>query len=109
MKFPAPRSPRPKWSVRTSFAVALGIIAITTPIVLFIVRKSIWEELEMVTAAVACALFVYFAAILYLGVRFDADRKAHVEWPIGRPADFADPASYIPGDGFFTELSLIHI
>ena len=30
--------PRPKWSARTSFAVALGIVATTTPMVLFIVQ-----------------------------------------------------------------------
>lgn len=104
MKFKAPRYPRPRWSARTSFAVALGIIATTAPIVLFLIRKSIWEELEVVTGAVACALFVYFSVILYLGVRFDADRKAHIEWPVGRPADFADAVSFVPGDGFFTEL-----
>jgi hypothetical protein len=104
MQFRKPTYPRPKWSARTSFAVALGIIATTAPIVLFVARKSIWEELEIVTCLVACALVVYFTAILYLGVWFDHDRKAHIEWPVGRPADFVDATSIVPGDGFFTEL-----
>ncbi len=94
--------PRPKWSLKTSFLMSVGIVAVVTPAVLLNVKKSIWTELEIVTGIMALLMFVYFTVLLYLGVRFNEKERAIVDWPVGSAADVWDGSS-IPSDGFFTE------
>ena len=61
------RSPRPRWSVKSSFLAAIGTLAVVTPLVLLIVHKSIWTELEAVTAAVSVLMFAFLGPRIEIG------------------------------------------
>jgi hypothetical protein len=106
MKPPSLRYPRPRWSLKASFYTALGIIILITPLVLLIVKKSLWTELEILTGIISAMMFIYLSVILFLGVRFDKHERIIIEWPRGDPFSLSDASSYIPGEtgGFFTEL-----
>jgi len=96
------RSRRPKWSIRSSFLTGVGLVAVITALVLLTVRRSIWQELEIVTAILSLLMFAYLWIVLYLGVRFDKAEGFSIDWPQGHPKDVLD---FTPTDfgGFFTE------
>lgn len=96
------RSQRPRWSLRSTFLVGIGLVAILTPLVLLTVHRSIWQELEIVTGVLALVMFVYLAVVLHQGVRFDKAEGFVVDWPQGGPRDFVEWAPTEFG-GFFTE------
>lgn len=85
----------------SSFWFCAAATAVIVPIVVFAVHKSVWVELEIVTAVLSGLLFVYFTVILHQGVRFTKDRKALIDWPVGRPTSLADYL-LIPDTGYFT-------
>ena len=51
--------PRPQWSLKTSFLTALLLLAVITPLVFLVVHRTLWLELEVVTAVVAVLLLFY--------------------------------------------------
>jgi hypothetical protein len=100
------RRRRPRWSVKTSFFAGLTILVAVAVLILLLVRKSIWTELELVTLAVSLLMFGYLSAVLYLGVRFDARERLVIDWPRGHPTELFDAASSgtVDTGGLFTEL-----
>ena len=56
---------RPQWSLITHFYVALGIIALTTLVSLFVLKKPVWIELKIAVAAIGLAMFIFYSCILY--------------------------------------------
>jgi hypothetical protein len=106
MKTKTSRFARPRWSLKSSFYTAVGIVALVTPLVLLTIGKSIWTELEILTLVISALMFIYLTAVLYLGVRFNKNERFAIEWPKGDPADIFDASLYFPGDtgGFFTGL-----
>ena len=97
---------RPRWSLKSSYYTALGILLLVTPVVLLTIKKSIWTELEILTGIISAMMFIYLAVIFYLGVHFDKHERISIEWPKGEPISLSEASSYIPFDfnGFFTEL-----
>ena len=106
MNFGKQISARPRWSLKSSFITALGIIAIITPLILLTVKKSIWTELEIVTGIISVIIFCYLSMVLYLGVRFDKKERFVIEWPQGNLNSLMDATSLIPDDisGVFTDM-----
>lgn len=106
MDIPKLAQKRPRWSLKASFLTALGILCVTTLLVLLAVKKSIWAELEIVTVAISCMMFAYLTTVLHLGVRFDKNERFVIDWPKGRPFDLMDVSVQGAPDtgGLFTEL-----
>jgi len=97
------RSKRPHWSLKSSFLTGAGILAVVSIVVLAMLRKSIWEELEIITLIMALIMFVYFTAVLYRGVRFDKRERFSIDWPQSSPQEMLDASLYAPDSfGFFT-------
>ena len=90
------RPRRPKWSARSSFLTGVGLIALITPLVLLTVHRSIWEELEIVTGALAVVIFGYLSVVLYHGVRFDRADGFSIDWPISSPGDIVNGVDFVP-------------
>ena len=91
------RSPRPRWSAKSSFLAAVGILGVVTPLVLLVVHKSIWTDLEVITAAVAGIMFAFLTAVLHAGVRFDKSERFSIAWPKTNSLDVMDAMSFMPG------------
>jgi hypothetical protein len=102
----AQRFARTRWSIKSSFFTALGILVVITPLVLLTVKKSIWTELEILTVIISAIMLVYLTVVLFLGVRFDMKERFAIAWPKGEAPSVLDAATYFPGDtgGLFTEL-----
>src|SRR3989339_425992 len=81
---------RPKWSLKSSFLTALGLIAVITPLVMLTVKKSIWVELEIVTGILTVLMFVYMSVILHQGVRFDKKERFAIDWHKGQKPTISD-------------------
>ena len=94
--------PRPQWSLKTSFLTALLLLAVITPLVFLVVHRTLWLELEAVTAVVAVLMFFYLALVLHLGVRFDRNERFTVAWFSGSPGTLLDVTSLTPDFGFVT-------
>ncbi|HMP75330.1 MAG TPA: hypothetical protein PKE12_03440 [Kiritimatiellia bacterium] len=94
---------RPRWSVKTSMGISIGILAVLTPLVLWMVDASIWSRLEMITGIMAAVMAVYFSILLHAGVRIDARERFHLESFRMRAVDAVEGAAYVPFDGPFTE------
>ncbi|NOT58159.1 MAG: hypothetical protein HOP18_26445 [Deltaproteobacteria bacterium] len=103
----APRSPRrlkpkrPRWSLRTNFFGAIGVIVLVSLITIFALKKSLWIELEIILGILSLFMFTYFFLLLYHGVRFDRNETFLITW---RPSfsDLSDASSYIDTGGTFT-------
>ncbi len=85
---------RPRWSLVSSFLGAMGILAIVTPLVLILVRKSVWEELELLICILSFFVFAFLFMILFYGVRFEKNEKFGFNWLKSNPFDFM---GYGPG------------
>jgi len=97
--------PRPKWSLKASFLMVLLLVAVIAPLVFLVVHRSIWTELEIVTAIVAVLVFLYLTLVLYLGVRFDRKERFTVAWLRGNPITLLDVVDLPSLDSpVFTEL-----
>ncbi len=66
---------RPKWSLVSSFLGAMGILAIVMPLVLTLVHKSVWAELELIICILSFFVFAFLFFILFYGVRFEKNEK----------------------------------
>jgi hypothetical protein len=76
---------------------------VVAPVVAWVVHRSVWEELEVVTGVLAALMFAYFAVILHQGIRFTKERRALIDWPRGRPTEVMDALAWSPDVWFFTE------
>jgi len=87
---------RPRWSMKSSFLTALILLISVTALVLLTVQKSIWTELEIVTAGVGMLMFAFLTVVLHHGVRFDKNERFSVAWPGISPRDLLDASSFTP-------------
>lgn len=71
---------RKKWSLLTSFWVALGILVVSTVTVLMVMKKPIWLELETLAGVICFVMTGFYWWVLYHGVRFNEDEKIAVNW-----------------------------
>src|SRR5262245_1219506 len=71
---------RPRWSLKTNFVAALGILLVVVLIVLLIDEKSIWHRLLIVSGVSAVFSFLFLTFVLYRGVWYDKREKYHFEW-----------------------------
>jgi len=83
--------------------IGVALLIAVTVIVILTVRKSIWTELEIVTAGVALLMFTFLTVVLFLGVRFDKNERFSVAWPQISPMDIFDASSFTPDIGSFSE------
>jgi hypothetical protein len=95
-------SRRPKWSLKTSFLVALGILSLTIPLILLTVDNSIWARLELITAIISIFIFAFLFLVLYQGVRFDKNERYELQW-VKRPEKFLDSTSEMEFGGVFSQ------
>jgi len=87
---------RPRWSMKSSFMTAVALLIGVTVIVLLSVHRSIWTELEIVTAGVALLMFAFLTVVLHHGVRFDKNERFSVAWPNTSPLEMLDASSFVP-------------
>jgi hypothetical protein len=85
-------SRRPRWSLKTSFLAALGILSLTIPLILLTVDNSIWTRLELIATIVSFFIFAFLFLVLYQGVRFDKNERYELQW-VKRPEGFLDSIS----------------
>jgi hypothetical protein len=71
---------KPRWSLKTSFFVALGILSITTPLVYLILDTSFWARLELIVAIASLFIFAFLFWVLYQGVCFDKNERYRLRW-----------------------------
>jgi hypothetical protein len=88
---------RPKWSLVCSFLGAMAILAIVVPLVVILVRNSIWVRLELLTGVLSFFLLAYLFVVLFYGVYFDKTEKYSFNWFRRNPIDLSD-AIYISAD-----------
>lgn len=75
-----PKAPRPRWSLKTSFAAASVILLLVVALVFFWIETSIWHRLELLVGSLALFVFVFLWAVLYQGVRYDKKERFHLRW-----------------------------
>ena len=71
---------RPRWSMRTNFFGAIGVILLVSLIMIFALKKSLWIELEIILGVLSLFMFAYFFSLLYHGVRFDRNESYLITW-----------------------------
>src|SRR5262245_53875951 len=71
---------RPRWSLPTSFWGAVIVIFLVSCITLFVLKKSLWTELEILIDILSLFMFAYFFLLLYHGVRFDKRERQLITW-----------------------------
>ena len=67
------KAPKPHWSLAANFTAAVIIVAVCTIIVMVVLKKPVWVELEIAVGIVAVAMFGFFTWVLYHGVMFSPD------------------------------------
>lgn len=84
--------------MKSSFLTALILLIAVTALVFLTVHKSIWTELEIVTAGVALLMFAFLTVVLHHGVRFDKNERFSVAWPEISALDLIDASSSFTPD-----------
>ena len=97
---------RPRWSMKSSFMTGVALSIAVTVIVLMTVHRSIWTELEIVTAGVALLMFAFLTVVLHHGVRFDKNERFSVVWPNSSPLEILDATPDTPGLDSFINFDL---
>ena len=85
--------PRPRWSLAANFMAAIVIVALSTTVVMVVLRKPVWVELEMAVVIVGFAMFGFFSWVLYHGVTFSPDETLTVTLRRFDRKVFADAAT----------------
>lgn len=95
---------KPKWSFKTNFWAGILIAVLVSAIVLIILKKSIWIELEIILGILSFFIFIFFYYVFYHGVRFDKSEKYSITWT---KIDFESCANASPVIETGGELALI--
>lgn len=64
---------KPKWSLKTVFWTLLSFVFVSAVLVLLLVKKDLWIEIEIITAVVAALMFLFYWWVLYHGIVFRDD------------------------------------
>ena len=93
---------RPRWSLKTHFWGAATVALLASLTTLFVLKKSLWAELEILIGILSLFMFAYFFFLLYYGVRFDKNEPYLVLWR-ARLTDWLDATPSLDTGGTFTE------
>jgi hypothetical protein len=93
---------RPRWSLATSFWGAAIVILLVSCLTLFVLKKSLWTELEILIGILSLFMFGYFFLLLYHGVRFDKREQQLIRWRASL-ADWLETTPSVDTGGTFTE------
>jgi len=94
---------RPRWSLKANFLAALGLLVLVVSLILFLVEKSLWVRLELITAVLSFFMFVYLWLVLYHGVRFDKRERYQFRWVSKNPSALLDAVQGLEIGGTFAE------
>src|SRR5262245_28552738 len=93
---------RPRWSLATSFWGAATVILLVSCLTLFVLKKSLWTELEILISILSLFMFVYFFLLLYHGVRFNKREQQLIPWRASL-TDWLEATPSVDTGGTFTE------
>lgn len=96
------KSRRPRWSLRTNFWGAIVVTLLVSFLTLFVLKKSLWVELEILIGTLSLFLFAYFFWLLYHGVRFDKNESYLIAWRSSLEG-WLDRTAGVDTGGAFTE------
>ena len=94
------RSLSPRWSTHTTLLFALGSAAVISVLVLFLVKRSIWQELQLLVAALSAFIFAFLFFLLYRGARFDREQRWTFGWV--HPRSLVEHVSSVDSLGLFS-------
>jgi hypothetical protein len=94
---------RPKWSLKTNFWGAVGIVTLATLCALLALKQSVWVELHVIAGVLALFMFGYFLLLLYYGVRFDRNEQYSFSWPASKFETWWNATSQFNTGGTMTE------
>jgi hypothetical protein len=97
------RLKRPKWSLKTSFWGAVGVVTVAALCTLLVLKRSLWVELHILAGFLAMFMFGYLFLVLYYGVRFDRNEQYSFSWPISKFETWWDATSQFNTGGTLTE------
>jgi len=81
---------RERWSVLTFFWTALVIVLVAAFLVIILMHKPVWVELETLALVVGVAMTIFYTFILYRGIHFSKDEAITFGKTIGNPLYLAD-------------------
>ena len=76
----APKIRKPRWSIQTHFWAALCIVLLTSTIVMLVMKKALWVELEVVVGLVSFLHLIYMYLLVYEGVRVNKNESFSIDW-----------------------------
>jgi hypothetical protein len=88
----------PHWSLAANFTAAVIIVAISTIIVMVVLKKPVWIELEIAVGIIGIAMFGFFTWVLYHGVLFSPDETLTITFSRFDPnllAHSSDPGVFM--------------
>jgi hypothetical protein len=75
-----PKIRKPRWSIQTHFWAALCIVLLTSTIVIFVMKRALWVELEVVVGLVSTLHLIYMYLLVYRGVRVNKNESFVIDW-----------------------------
>ncbi len=75
-----PKIRKPRWSIQTHFWAALCIVILTSSVVIFVMKRALWVELEVVVGLVSFLHLVYMYLLVYEGVRVNKNESFSIYW-----------------------------
>ena len=76
----SPKIENPRWSIQTHFWAALCIVLLTSIIVIFVMKKTLWVELEAAVGLVSVLHFIYMYLLVFIGVRVNKKESFSINW-----------------------------
>jgi hypothetical protein len=75
-----PQTRKPRWSIQTHFWAALCIVLLTSTIVIFVMKRALWVELEAVVGFVSILHLIYMYLLVFKGVRVNKNESFSIDW-----------------------------
>lgn len=69
-----------RWSIQSHFWAALCIILLISAIVIFVMKKALWVELEVLICLVSVLHFIYMYLLVFKGVRVNKNETFCIDW-----------------------------
>lgn len=91
----------PRWNTHTTLLFALASMGLISGLVLLLGKRSIWDELQFLIAALSAFIFLFLFVLLYRGARFDRDRRWTFGWV--HPRSLAENIPSVDSLGMFSE------
>jgi hypothetical protein len=71
---------KPRWCIQTHFWAALCIVLLTSTIVIFVMKRALWVELEVVVGLVSVFHLIYMYLLVFKGVRVNKNESFSIDW-----------------------------